>query len=199
MWNKRSLRVLVVLAGVCAAGFLAKSVFHFPNKISAQSAHVRISLPEDWSHRHVVFSNTTNVQTLLSIRQDPRLLHQWLKHNVHQVIPANMSAAVAEPTDAEGSDADDQASSESEMAESEEKAPVHLKGRHARGEHVDWSVSLGGAGAHIPTYAGPAKFSFDLDAPPDCVSDFVVFPTFLSGTQATIVAYNNLYSTQGGA
>jgi len=139
------------------------------------------------------------VQTLLAIRQDPRLLHQWLKRNVHQVIPANMSAAVTEPTDAEASDVDDQASSESEMAESEENAPVHLKSPHARGEHADWSVSLGANGAHIPTFAGPAKFSFDLDAPPNCANDFVVFPTFLSGTQATILAYNNLYSTKGGA
>ena len=82
MWTKRSLRVLVVGVGVCAAAWLAKSVFHTPGKASAQSGHVRVSLPEDWSHRHVVFSAVDNVQSLAAIRQEPRLLHQWLKHNV---------------------------------------------------------------------------------------------------------------------
>jgi hypothetical protein len=45
----------------------------------------------------------------------------------------------------------------------------------------------------------PAKYTFDPTLPPDCVNDFVVFPTSLAGsaTQATLVAYNQLYSTQG--
>src|SRR5256885_6826800 len=127
MWNKRSLRVLVVLAGVCAAGFLASAIFHASSHTSAQSAHVRLGLPQDWSHRHVVFSSPPTVASLLAIRQDPRLLHQWLKHNVHAVSGVNVTAAVAESTDAEASDPDDEAS---EMAEPEENAPVHLKSRH---------------------------------------------------------------------
>jgi hypothetical protein len=47
----------------------------------------------------------------------------------------------------------------------------------------------------------PAKYSFDPTAPADCANDFVAFPTSLAGslTQATLVAYNQLYSTQGGA
>src|SRR4051812_38663904 len=90
MWNKSNLRVLVVLAGVCAASVLAKAVFHATYHTSAQSGHVRVSLPEDWSHRHVVFSSPPNVSSLLAIRQDPRLLHQWLKHNARQ--PGNLRA-----------------------------------------------------------------------------------------------------------
>jgi hypothetical protein len=46
----------------------------------------------------------------------------------------------------------------------------------------------------------PAKFSFDVNAPPDCTNDFVVFNTGLlgfAGSSANIVAFNNLYSTQG--
>src|SRR2546423_1278914 len=195
MWNKRSLRVLVVLAGVCAAAFLAKGVFHFPHTISAQSAHVRISLPEDWSHRHVVFSSAPNMQALLSIRKDPRLLHQWLKHNVHAMASVNVHAAVAESADVENQDQD---ADLTELRDSDGNARARVKGPGRRRDRVDWSVTLGGSGSHVPIYNYPAKFGFDISTA-DCVNDFVVFPTFISFSgQASIVAYNQLYSTQGG-
>jgi hypothetical protein len=68
----------------------------------------------------------------------------------------------------------------------------------------DWGTSLGVNGSTgvpvtgttwFPVY--PAKFSFDTTAAPSCANDFVVFPTNLVGAsagQASIVAYNNLYS-----
>ena len=64
---------------------------------------------------------------------------------------------------------------------------------------IDWGMSLLSATA---TGAGqfPAKFSFDVNAPPDCTNDFVVFNTNQSGSAATVanvVAFNQLYSTQG--
>lgn len=43
----------------------------------------------------------------------------------------------------------------------------------------------------------PAKFSFDINKPPDCTNDFVVYvisAKAAAGTQANIVAFNNLYS-----
>jgi hypothetical protein len=51
----------------------------------------------------------------------------------------------------------------------------------------------------------PAKFTFDVTAPvtaASCTTDFVAFNTGYagaSGTKPNIVAFNNLYSTQGGA
>jgi hypothetical protein len=63
----------------------------------------------------------------------------------------------------------------------------------------DWSVPLGAAGLAPNMY--PAKFSFDINATPDCANDFVVFTlnTVPSATQANIAAFNNLYSgTVGG-
>jgi hypothetical protein len=47
----------------------------------------------------------------------------------------------------------------------------------------------------------PAKFTFDIDAKPSCVNDWVAFPVNAtgSGTQPNLVAFNNLYSgTAGG-
>jgi len=66
---------------------------------------------------------------------------------------------------------------------------------------IDWGMSLlGGSATGIGQY--PAKFSFDVNAPPDCANDFVVFNTNHSGSAgavANIVAFNQLYSTQGSA
>jgi hypothetical protein len=54
----------------------------------------------------------------------------------------------------------------------------------------------------MPLAEAPAKFSFDINKPPDCTKDFVVFligggTTAGAGTQANVVAFNNLYSGPG--
>ncbi len=63
---------------------------------------------------------------------------------------------------------------------------------------ADWSVSLGAAGLAPNMF--PAKFSFDINAAPDCMKDFVVFTinAVPSATQANIAAFNNLYSGSVG-
>ncbi len=64
---------------------------------------------------------------------------------------------------------------------------------------IDWGVSLLSGGT-VGTGQFPAKFSFDVNAPPDCSNDFVVYNTSRngsSGSVANIVAFNELYSTQG--
>jgi hypothetical protein len=69
---------------------------------------------------------------------------------------------------------------------------------------VDWGMSLL-AGGTVGFGQFPAKFTFDTTTPlsaASCTSDFVVFNTGYagaSGTEPNIVAFNNLYSTQGGA
>jgi hypothetical protein len=47
----------------------------------------------------------------------------------------------------------------------------------------------------------PAKYSFDVTAPPSCANDFVVFGINLAGTtggQGNMIAFNNLYAGTGG-
>ncbi len=60
--------------------------------------------------------------------------------------------------------------------------------------HRDWNISLGGGTTAPSMY--PAKYSFDVNATPDCANDFIVYPVNVlgSGTQPNIVAFNNLYS-----
>src|SRR5260370_33856878 len=102
----------------------------------------RLGLPQDWSHRHVVFSNPPTLPILLAIRQDPRLLHQWLKFNAHGRI--NRQAA-QEP---EVSDRARDPDSETEKG-------------------VDWSATLGGWGTKAPGCPYRAKYTLDINARPE--------------------------------
>jgi hypothetical protein len=63
-----------------------------------------------------------------------------------------------------------------------------------RSPHADWSVSLGAAGTALNMF--PAKFSFDVNATPDCMKDYAVFTinAIPGAAQANIAAFNNLYS-----
>ena len=142
----------------------------------------RMGFPQDWSHHHVVFSNPANVQSLVSIRQDPRLWHQLLRRNT---LGLNHAPQKQEPLNL---------STNQDFVSDEQLGPDGTAGA----KHIDWSVSLGASGSRVTRGMFPAKYSFDPTLPPDCINDFVVFPTSLAGsaTQATLVAYNQLYSTQ---
>src|ERR1700686_3770030 len=63
---------------------------------------------------------------------------------------------------------------------------------------VDWGMSLL-AGGTVGVGMDPAKFTFDVNAAPSCTNDYVAFNTSLvaSPTSASIVAFDNLYTTQG--
>ena len=37
--------------------------------------------PWDWSHQHLVFTNSTDLTVVERLRQDPRLFHHWLRRN----------------------------------------------------------------------------------------------------------------------
>src|SRR5579864_1900830 len=69
-----------------------------------------------------------------------------------------------------------------------------------QGEHSDWAMALP-AGATVGDGMVPSKFNFDINTPPDCLKDYVVYNTSLVGssTVPSIVAFDELYSTQGSA
>ena len=60
--------------------------------------------------------------------------------------------------------------------------------------HTDWSISLG-SGTTAPAMY-PAKFTFDINAAPSCLGDFIVYPVNVAGgaAQPNIVGFNQLYS-----
>jgi hypothetical protein len=75
--------------------------------------------------------------------------------------------------------------------------------------HKDWAFSMSSLTAGTATAGSattfPAKFSFDINAAPDCVNDYVTFNTSLPGASGgggsgtpNIIALNQLYTSQAG-
>jgi hypothetical protein len=163
------------------------------NPVFAQDPQRRAGLPWDWSHEHLVFGKTDDPAVKAILKKDIRAYHQRLRRNG----TAARRAALLDSTLAGSAAAAQQASD---------------AGKHS-GKR-DWSVTLG-ATQYSPVITGtplyPAKYTFDLNAMPDCLNDYVAFPTGALGKtsttmmpppfngQASIAALNQLYSSQGGA
>jgi hypothetical protein len=138
---------------------------------AAKPAKQGIPLPTDWSHSHVIFSRPATAEQAKRVGEDPRYWQQWYRQNVTRVL-AEDPATLADATATPGSQG-------------------------------AWSELLGnnsapGAGNY------PAKFSFssttaNCDSAPK--PDYVVYSTGLigGGLQASVVAFDNLYSGCGGA
>jgi hypothetical protein len=150
-------------------------------------------VPDDWSHRHVVFSNPgTADQAIkagrygewLRIVNDPRFQLQRMKREA--AAKANLNPGqLLRPAEAETG------------AEAQESEVRPLRKRFRNHMHRDWSVNMGGPGSQ-GMY--PAKYSFSISTA-NCGSDpspdFVVFHQSLfpgSAAHANIIAYDNLYS-----
>ena len=199
--------------------FVLVAAFVFNGQACGQNAPaVRVGgvditgVPDDWTHHRLVYANPgTEQQAVQSGRyeqwrkivNDPRYVLQQIKKKM----PVQGPAAV---------DADYRATWISEAFGGAEIVPFDPSGGLGPGPvnritppvvigrrsiapvsttddvEKDWNVSLGGPGLAAGQY--PAKYSASTSA--DC-SDYLVFPTGAagSGTQATFVAYNNLYLT----
>jgi hypothetical protein len=133
-------------------------------------------LVTDWSHRHVVYSEPKTRMQRFALSTEHRYVQQWMRRHAERRHDRDEWRWRRAPED-----------------------PNHIQG--------DWSMDLG-AGATVGTGNYPAKFSFGTTsancatpAPPvGQQPDFVVYNTGLagSGTQATIVAFDNLYSSCTG-
>jgi len=137
----------------------------------------RVSVPHDWSHRHVVFSAPSSIWQAWKLQQEPRYWHQLLRRNAEARQGANFDPAASKGD------------------------PLGQGRGHKQQDtlRTDWGMSLG-IGGTAGAAKFPAKFTFDINAAPSCTNDFVIFNTSLagSGTQATVIAFDHLYSTQGG-
>jgi len=142
----------------------------------AKAGHEPVHLVTDWSHRHVVFSNPTSLIRRFQLSSDPRYREQWVRRNSERRGDPDEWRWRRAPED-----------------------PAHL--------HGDWSMDMG-SGATVGAGNYPAKFSFDSTSaycanptpPAGQQPDFVVYGTSLAGSssQATIVAFDNLYSSCTG-
>ncbi len=148
--------------------------------------------PEDWSHHHVVFSNIGAEDEALQkgeyehwqkVVNEPRYVIQQFKNHGEMKGPAGIDAEYRSRWNAESTD----------LGFGEPHGFVPMYRRMTKSNiKTDWSEALGGPGLAGGQY--PAKFNFTTTTA-SC-SDYVVFPTGAtsSPSQATIVAFNSVYS-----
>jgi len=133
--------------------------------------------PTDWTHHRLVFSNPG---TLADADKKGKTAHvQAVLHDTRFVLQQMKVDPKLRPNVTPGGGPD--------------------KGSKTKGTpiHKDWSKVLS-VGLVNPN-AFPAKYSFSTTTF-SCTSDFVVYPTGIAGattTQATIVAFDELYGTSG--
>ncbi len=132
------------------------------------AAPTHTGVPQDWSQRHIVFSRDALALHPDLIYREPRILHQAMQR---WQVPNLGGSQGADPA----------------LAPADNSGPQR-----------DWNVApLGG---RLNPDLFPAKFSFDPAGKPDCANDYVVFGLYIAstGTQANLVAFNNLYVGTGG-
>ncbi|HZQ22004.1 MAG TPA: hypothetical protein VFA89_04325 [Terriglobales bacterium] len=184
----RSILATVFIFGVLALTMCAQE---------SRNEGPRISLPLDWSHRHVIYTGSGSVEDMMAVRSDPRFLQSWFTHRSMQ---AKFPIAPLPDTQAGADTSEQRAAVDSARWRISGAVPPYR--RHQPGvskslrSHVDWSVSLGpNGGFAFGEY--PAKWSYNILNPPDCLKDFVVFTTIATpgvGKQANLVGFNKLYS-----
>ena len=139
--------------------------------------------PQDWSHRHLIFSNPGSEQNAIRYRRhdawekitnDPRYIIQQKLRRSGSKAPADGERSVFKLRGG--------------------RWALPKIGRERRTPmHRDWGVGVGSGSPSAVSY--PAKWSFDFDSA-SCADDFVVYPTGAagSGSQPSIVSYFNVYS-----
>jgi len=159
---------LASLAG-CAALLLA--AFGLAASLSASlfgQAFARpdgsIPVPIDWSSKHVVFTGDYTPEQAVKTWNEPRAYAQWLLHGNAKAGSGLMRwRPTPRPT------------------------PILRRHQPRRPMKKDWAISLGTGG--VAQGMWPAKFSFNVNAPPSCTADFVIFPVNAStgNTRANVV------------
>jgi hypothetical protein len=155
--------------------------------VQRAQTHIRIGMPHDWTHHHVIFSNPTTPELTRAVLLDTRYWHQRFR----------MQSETNRP-DTEGeSDAD---GNEDGDRNRDLDGEADRDRRHSKTRRVDWSVNLGSVASSVAPGMYPAKYTFDVNAAASCAKDFVIFALNIAGsnTQANLVAYNNLYTEPGG-
>ena len=144
---------------------------------TSEDSQAVVHLPTDWSHHHLVYSNPATAEQLKRAQQEPRYWQQLFRRS--QSTPPQAGLDLALPF---------------ELPHGSKAASASKNPKLKR----DWSENMG-TGATVGAGQYPGKFGFDVTTS-SCANDFVVFNTGLagSGTQASIIAYNNLYSGCGG-
>ncbi|SPE25922.1 conserved exported hypothetical protein [Acidobacteriia bacterium SbA2] len=186
-----------------------QSSMHVPILTSGPQEEELPGLPDDWSFHHLNFTdpgteeeaiNADRHEEWLRIVNEPRYIIQQLKRRQPAQGPwADYVAKMNERgrTLEDSGEAEPSADRVEQLEASFRPVKGHRPARPVKeGIDRDWSMDLGAsAAARAGQY--PAKYTFSTTSA-NC-SDYVVYPTGATGSssQATIVAYSNLYGTSG--
>lgn len=164
----------LVRLGLISASALALALLVLPLRMRtrAQGNHSPVHMTTDWSNRHMIFSPPHSTIDGLKLQAQARYLHQSLRRN---------------------------AAAGRRLSSNEFQAQLQQSGQQDP-SHTDWAMPLP-SGATVGDGMFPSKWDFDITTPPDCLNDYVVFNTSLVGSASSpsIVAFDELYSTQGSA
>ncbi|MGA2737712.1 MAG: hypothetical protein ABSG65_09700 [Bryobacteraceae bacterium] len=170
--------------------------------LSGQESKTRRGLPKDWSMHHVVYSKpgaNVSAARLQKLQKDPRyILQQELR--AAMAAPPSLPAPLSALNDNGPADISP-AKASGPLPRGLMKALIPATGKEAvpppspltKRIHKDWSVGIGSNGT---TGVGQFPATFTQTATP-CATDYAVYNTGLGGSssQATIVAYNNIYAS----
>lgn len=157
----------------------------------AQSNAGHVSLVQDWSHRHVRYSNTGTLQQRVNLMKEPRALHTYLDRTWLPALQHSRSALTRSNQASRTTYSEDFRGGPFRNGRYPQR-PTWPKNLNSK---VDWALSLG-RGGPFPIGETPAKFQFDVNLAPSCTNDFAVFPINATpkASQANLIAVNNLYS-----
>ena len=202
--SSRSFSAIFAMAVIATFAFSARAqdapAVHVGDKVIT-------GIPDDWTHHHVVFSdpgteqdaikNGTHEQWLTTVN-DPRYVIHQLKRDLPVRGPAAQDAETRRRIEGRND-----RSRDGRDGWNDHDGRNHNGqglGKDSSTVHRDWSMTLAGSpttGAMGPGQY-PAKYNFSTSSA-SC-NDYVAYPTGLAGssTQATIIAYNNLYGGTSG-
>src|SRR5439155_12187566 len=148
---------------------------------------IPLSVPDDWTHHHVIFSGARSQADANRLQHNPRYWHQWLRHNLQTGTGPEAAAAriLNDPNYM------------SSLVQNVQSAAGSTKSNPGSGgttQSQDWGTSLG-AGGKVGAGMFPAKFSFDVTAAPSCANDYVAFNTSLAGSGGTAASQSGTFSS----
>jgi hypothetical protein len=132
--------------------------------VARTETRARVPLVTDWSHKNLVFSAPKSGEQVQRAQHDPRYMQQYYRRAMNTVKP------IAEPGEP----------GESGPRYVNPTLPARWGDRQAEPEsspmHRDWTAALG-ASANVGSEQFPAKYSFNVNAAPNCTSDYVAYNT----------------------
>jgi hypothetical protein len=161
-------------------------------------------VPDDWTHHHMIFNPGTEQEAIQSghyeqwqkIVNEPRYVIQQLKKNLPVQGPAAADAAYREQWISEDAGVPAPQNLEPRFGFVPRYGrPTRPIAKPVSNIQKDWSMTSGGTGGLAAGHY-PAKYQFGATSAESC-ADYVVFPTGITGsaTQATLIAYNNIYKS----